>query len=157
LRVPSYVSLNAYVDSTVRLRLFDASGRELRSNVVCIIEPTERLWSIRHYVPLTPGQTRSLPITHTCDEFPVLRPGECQVEATYRSYPTTVRAYDVYEPGASEVWAGLVIAPRVMLKVLPPDAGTRQRLIAVVDAAGSPENLRSAIPGLGLGGDASAA
>jgi len=156
LRVPPYASLNAYVDSTVGLRLFDASGRELRSNHVCIVDPAEHLASVRDYVRLNPGQIRNLPITHACDEFPVLRPGDYQLEATYRSYPNTVRAYDAYETGAAEVWDGLAVAPRVALKVLPLDVATRQRLIAVVDAAGSPGGVRNAIRGLGLGGDATA-
>jgi hypothetical protein len=153
VRVPPFVSLRA----NVRLRLFDGAGRELDATSVCVVEPSERLDPVRHYARLVPGEARTFPLTHACDEFPLLRPGDYQLEATYWSYPDRVFAYDVYEDtAAADVWNGRVVAPRISFTVLPLDAGTEHRLTTLLDDGGSPDGLLDAVRQLGLGGSAAA-
>jgi hypothetical protein len=150
--VPPGVSTN----NNVRLRVFDAAGRERRSALSCSYQRIVTLLSVRSHLRIAPGQSRIFPLDQPCGGLPSLPAGDYQFEASYLNYPDAPGAYDVYEAGASEAWEGSSTTPRVPIKVLPLDPATERALIARVDGTGSLDDVGEAIRRLGLGGSAAA-
>jgi hypothetical protein len=77
-----------------------------------------------------------------------LPPGEYFLRAAYTNAPDFAYSlYDVYEPGAAEIWEGRIEAPPVRYVVLPPDEARLQELISTIDGPG---NADAAIRTAGL-------
>lgn len=138
---------DASVNFTTSVRAYDASG-EVLPRMSTIIDRVVLPRSVATLPVLNPGESRAFSVSSDVNVPGPLPVGEYVFRVTYVNRAGSPHVYDVYEPGAEDVWEGDLTAS-VTVRVRPLDAASERRLIQEV-REGSPTAAAAAIRALGL-------